>query len=1233
LNQSKEKPIQEHAIISIETWQINLRRAVQPSRLLAKQMENKRNTIVLVQEPYTVGNRVCAKVPGCDLHVGNTKGARPRACIYTRDIDTWQLPQFSDNDMTTIQIKTGADHSPLIIASVYMAHDNSIPSAKLRALTEYCQHRKIPLLVGSDCNSHHTAWGSSNINERGQSLLEFIEEQELDWLNNGNEPTFDTRERKEVLDITLVNQWAQRLAGNWRVDPTPTGSDHRYIRFTISEGVAVIRKYRPIRGTDWKTFLSHIEENLQKTTTPDLTTPQGVEEEANLLETIMREGLERACPEKTVKSKTEITWWTAELEKKRKKKFHLLAKAQRTKAEKDWKIFREAQADLKKSMRKTSRDSFRKRMETVETAHELSRAVKFLQSDTSIQLSAVKDEHGELTESPKATLDTMLKHHVPETEGQPEDMTNLAPSDTQSESCANQIVTEELMDRAANRFDPYKSPGCDGIYPIMIQKALTTPIRERYCQLFRASLKMGHIPQSWRKAKGIFIPKPGKSTYTDTKSYRMITLTSFQLKWLERLVLWHLDKNPKVQARMHKRQFGFKAGVSTETALHHLVRRIEKAMENGEYAVGVFLDIQNAFPTVAITSITKALKELGIAGEIQSWINTMLRDRWITVSLKDTTVAKKVTRGCPQGGILSPFLWNIVMNDFLKKTDTMGVYAQAYADDIAGLLVGKDPPTLVSLANTFMKRATEWGRNNDLKFSQAKTEIVIFTKKKWNTARSFQIEGSKLTASKTAKYLGVTLDNQLSFKQHVETKIKTATQLLHRVGRLVGKTWGLTPHRARWVYTAMVRPLIAYGAICWAKATTTAKCENALRKLQRIALIQITAAYPFSPTAALEMLTGLRPLHLHLQEVAVMASVRLKREGHWQKQRTAFHKNGWQNTHSDFCNRIRERIPALHMPEDESGITWLENQNFSSRIEDRTVAAGRTYTDDEIICYTDGSKLAGGKTGAGVIIMRGSHETSLHEHLGLHTTVYQAEVRAIQMAAEQLTTEHISQREITFRVDNRAAIQSLCNSRTTKHSVRECSAALNELGRTNTVTLEWVPGHSGIPGNERADEQAKKGARENLCGPEPFTPVPATFVKEQVSNFFEEKHQQAWWSENRFRKTKETVGWAAKPLAQKLITLNRESIRHLVQLITGHGILEQHRFRSNQADDPICPKCGEEPDTSQHFFETCSKYQDLRERIFGTGHITLKEELHTRNIYRMAKFIRLSKRLNPQGES
>ena len=142
----------------------------------------------------------------------------------------------------------------------------------------------------------------------------------------------------------------------------------------------------------------------------------------------------------------------------------------------------------------------------------------------------------------------------------------------------------------------------------------------------------------------------------------MITLTSFQLKWLERLVLYHINENNNVQAKLSASQYGFRAGVSTETALHEFVRCVEHCLVGKKPALGIFLDIVGAFGNVTFRSFVASLRGLGMSKILTSWIETLLRHRTVQVELYGDKVKREVVKGNPQGGILSPFLWNCVLN-------------------------------------------------------------------------------------------------------------------------------------------------------------------------------------------------------------------------------------------------------------------------------------------------------------------------------------------------------------------------------------------------------------------------------------------------------------------------------------------------------------------------------------------------------------------------------------------
>jgi hypothetical protein len=100
-----------------------------------------------------------------------------------------------------------------------------------------CRAKVTHLIVGCDANSHHTSWGSTNINNRGESLLNYIMANGLDIMNRGNRPTFVMSNMQEVIDITIATLYTGNFIKDWHVTEEVSYSDHRYIRFTVIHSV------------------------------------------------------------------------------------------------------------------------------------------------------------------------------------------------------------------------------------------------------------------------------------------------------------------------------------------------------------------------------------------------------------------------------------------------------------------------------------------------------------------------------------------------------------------------------------------------------------------------------------------------------------------------------------------------------------------------------------------------------------------------------------------------------------------------------------------------------------------------------------------------------------------------------------------------------------------------------------------------------------------------------------
>ncbi|XP_029173397.1 uncharacterized protein LOC114942243 [Nylanderia fulva] len=166
--------------------------------------------------------------------------------------------------------------------------------------------------------------------------------------------------------------------------------------------------------------------------------------------------------------------------------------------------------------------------------------------------------------------------------------------------------------------------------------------------------------------------------------------------------------------------------------------------------------------------------------------------------------------------------------------------------------------------------------------------------------------------------------------------------------------------------------------------------------------------------------------------------------------------------------------------------------------------------------------------------------------------------------------------------DSRAALLALAGTTTESYLVWDCMLALEELCGTNKVTLVWVPGHQGIPGNEIADSLAREGASKAPYSRE--VGVPFTMGKNFIRDSIDKQH---------------------KARTKELLTLNRQKLRMGIGLLTGHSpILKAHLFNIRLADRKECRLCGEKED-SIHILGQCPA---LARRDSGSGKNFLKSQ-------------------------
>ncbi len=784
------------------------------------------------------------------------------------------------------------------------------------------------------------------------------------------------------------------------------------------------------------------------------------------------------------------------------------------------------------------------------------------------------------------------------------------------------IISTDRVRWAVSMFSPFKSPGTDGIYPVLLQKSLDMII-DRVVTIFKACLAWGYVPKSWRTVRAVFIPKPGRPAYDQAKSFRTISLTSFLLKTLERLIDRYIRDGALRTSPLHRNQHAYLPGKSTETALHSLVGRIEGALGRKEFALAAFLDIEGAFDNARFKAIEQALKEKHVPNAIVRWIVEMLETRKVEATLGGHTVRIKVKQGCPQGGVLSPLLWCILVDSLLRRLNGRDYYCQFYSDDGVIVIIGIDLGTVCDVMQAAFRNLERWCTEMKLSVAPHKLELVLFTRRKnlqgWRAPKLF---GTTLEKVPQAKVLGVILDSKLTWKDHLEAKCQRAVVALWQARRAVGKSWGLNPAIMAWLYKMVIRPMLTYAALVWWERTLLKCGQDRLRRIQRMACLAISGAMRTTPTAAMELMLDLVPLDLYVQGLAMTSAHRLMTTGNWRCRRGV-------NGHSGIRELIMHQIPTLELPCDLTSAIYRFDQRYQILIPSREEWQNQEglWREEEIVCFTDGSRVKKQQlSGAGVF----SSDLGIEEsfRLGRFATVPQAEVFAILMCCRNQKMQELEGKRVSICSDSRSALGALKAHKVRSKLAGECQMALNEVGQRNSVRILWVPGHMGIQGNEEADQLAKEGSSVRLVGPEPAIGLATSTVRESIADWMRKSQEKQWKMVTGCRQAKLSLIGTNCPFAKRAISLPRVKLKALVEFVTGHCRLRKHMSNIGIEEDPTCELCQGGEETPEHFLWSCDALDLQRITWFGPGTVEARTLLD-RPLRELLGFIKSTRRFSP----
>ena len=599
------------------------------------------------------------------------------------------------------------------------------------------------------------------------------------------EPTRITRTSSTLLDLLLVNS-PDNVKCTGVVD-IPGISDHCFIycAYALKKD-----KFIPkiIRRRDFRNF---VEEDFKR----DMeTAPWGniysmeemdIDNQATIIENIFQDVINKHAPFRNVKVKKPIraSWLSDDIIKimdkrdKYKNKYNLYKSP----------LIYDTYKELKNKVNHMIREAKYKDMnKTVNDKINDSRKFHQALKDNGIVNSKITSET-ECKFDPNSLNENFVKYNNSDIDAKllNEEVKRINSTITQ-QKFEFRKVTEREVKKAVKSLKT-NSCGTDDISTLFIKLSIDYSVHA-ITEIINASLKFNYFPRRWKKARIKPIPKcqyPKELT-----DFRPISLLIVFSKILEKLVAEQMKSYFEENQLFDTFQSAYREHHSTTTALLEIMECINAAMDNSEITILTLLDYSKAFDCANHKLIIAKLKALGFKETALKWIESYLNNRsQQVITDKGKSTWKFLRNGVPQGSILGPLLFTILISD-IGKTIKYCTH-HCYADDTQLFLSGKinNIVNLVEKMNHDLNSIARFSNNNFLQLNSNKsTYIIIGSTINLNKLSKVQIppisiNNKLITRNSQVRNLGVIFDETLNFDKHVNTTISKAFFKLKQVYR------------------------------------------------------------------------------------------------------------------------------------------------------------------------------------------------------------------------------------------------------------------------------------------------------------------------------------------------------------------------------------------------------------------------------------------------------------------